>query len=136
MGCRIAVFGTGYLGATHSACLAELGHDVLGVDVDLAKLASLAQGRAPFFEPGLNGILSRQVQSGRLKFTSSYAEAAEFADAHFIAVATPQKQGDYAADLSYVDSVVGQLAPLLRRPAVIYGKSTVPVGTPLPGLVR
>jgi len=125
----VAVYGTGYLGATHAACMAELGHEVVGVDVDVDKLASLADGRAPFFEPGLNEILKPHVDSGRLRFTSSYEESAEFADAHFIAVATPQKRGEFAADMTYVDSVITTLAPLLRRPTVIFGKSTVPVGS-------
>lgn len=129
MGCRIAVFGTGYLGATHAACMAELGHEVLGVDVDAAKLARLTVGKAPFFEPGLDDVLKTNVEAGRLRFTSSYAEAADFADVHFIGVATPQRRGEFAADLTYVDSVVETLAPLLTRPAVILGKSTVPVGT-------
>jgi UDPglucose 6-dehydrogenase len=129
MGRRIAVFGTGYLGATHAACMAELGHEVIGVDVDATKLALLANGEVPFFEPGLAEVLKANVGAGMLRFTSSYEEAAEFADVHFIAVATPQKRGEFAADVSYVDSVVAELAPLLRRPAVIYGKSTVPVGT-------
>jgi len=82
MGSQIAVFGTGYLGATHAACMAELGHDVIGVDVDTEKLAGLARCRAPFFEPGLDAMLKVHVESGRLRFTSSYAEAAEFADVH------------------------------------------------------
>ena len=129
MGCRIAVFGTGYLGATHAACMADLGHEVIGVDVDAAKLAKLSSGEAPFFEPGLGEVLRANVGAGRLRFTSSYEEAADFADIHFIAVATPQKRGEFAADLTYVDSVVTTLAPLLTKPAVIYGKSTVPVGT-------
>lgn len=129
MGCRIAVFGTGYLGATHAACMAELGHEVLGVDVDASKLARLSAGEAPFFEPGLNEVLKTNIDASRLRFTSSYSEAAEFADIHFIAVATPQKRGEFAADLKYVDQVVTTLAPLLRRPSVILGKSTVPVGT-------
>ena len=129
MSCRLAVVGTGYLGATHAAAMAELGHEVIGVDVDPRKIASLAAGKAPFFEPGLDELLARHVQSGRLRFTASYAEAADFADAHFIAVATPQKQGDFAADLSYVDAVIAELGPMLRSPAVIFGKSTVPVGT-------
>jgi UDPglucose 6-dehydrogenase len=126
---QIAVFGTGYLGATHAACMAELGHDVLGVDVDEAKLAKLAAGELPFYEPGLPEVLSRNIESGRLRFTTSYQEAAEFADVHFIAVGTPQKQGELAADLRYVDSVIESLAPLLTRPSVIFGKSTVPAGT-------
>jgi UDPglucose 6-dehydrogenase len=109
--------------------MAELGHEVVGVDVDPAKLARLAAGEAPFFEPGLDDLLAKHVASGRLRFTPSYEEAAEFADIHFIAVATPQKQGDHAADLRFVDAVIEELAPLLTRPAVILGKSTVPVGT-------
>ena len=129
MGRRIAVFGTGYLGATHAACMAELGHEVLGVDIDASKLAKLESGEAPFYEPGLDKVLKDNVDAGRLRFTSSYEEAAGFADVHFIAVATPQKRGEFAADLAYVDSVVETLAPLLTAPAVIYGKSTVPVGT-------
>ncbi|MGW0017478.1 UDP-glucose dehydrogenase family protein [Rhodococcus sp. NPDC003382] len=129
MTCRIAVFGTGYLGATHAACMAELGHQVLGVDVDAGKLAKLEAGQVPFYEPGLEEVLARNIAAGRLRFTSSYAEAAEFADVHFIGVGTPQKKGEFAADLTYVDSVIEQLAPLLTEPAVIFGKSTVPVGT-------
>ncbi len=129
MGRRIAVFGTGYLGATHAACMAELGHDVLGVDIDAGKLAKLGAGEAPFYEPGLDAVLKGNVDAGRLRFTSSYEEATEFANVHFIAVATPQKQGEFAADLKYVDAVIETLAPLLTVPAVIFGKSTVPVGT-------
>lgn len=126
---RIAVFGTGYLGATHAACMAELGHEVVGVDVDESKLKSLESGNVPFFEPGLEEILRRNIEAGRLRFTSSYEDAAQFADVHFIGVGTPQKKGEFAADLTYVDSVVETLAPLLKSPAVILGKSTVPVGT-------
>lgn len=126
---RIAVFGTGYLGATHAACMAELGHEVIGVDVDASKLAKLEAGDVPFYEPGLDEVLKRNLQSKRLRFSSSYQEAAEFADVHFIGVGTPQKKGEFAADLTYVDAVVDTLAPLLTRPAVILGKSTVPVGT-------
>lgn len=126
---RIAVFGTGYLGATHAACMAELGHEVLGVDVDQQKLNKLEAGEVPFYEPGLEEVLQRNIANGRLRFTSSYQEAADFADVHFIGVGTPQKKGEFAADLKYVDSVIETLAPLLHRPAVIFGKSTVPVGT-------
>ena len=129
MGCRIAVFGTGYLGATHAVCMAELGHDVVGVDIDADKLAKLEAGETPFFEPGLDEVLKKNLDSGRLRFTSSYEDAAESANIHFIAVATPQKQGEFAADLKYVDAVIERLAPLLTEPAVIFGKSTVPVGT-------
>ncbi|ANS26436.1 UDP-glucose 6-dehydrogenase [Rhodococcus opacus] len=126
---KIAVFGTGYLGATHAACMAELGHDVLGVDVDAAKLAKLGSGEVPFYEPGLEEVLQRNIAAGRLRFTASYEEAAAFADVHFLGVGTPQKKGEFAADLKYVDAVIETLAPLLTCPAVIFGKSTVPVGT-------
>jgi UDPglucose 6-dehydrogenase len=125
----MVVLGTGYLGATHAACMAQLGHEVLGVDVDPSKLAKLEAGDAPFFEPGLVDVLRSATSSGRLRFSSSYEEAAEFADVFFTAVATPQKKGEYGADLHYVDSVIAQLAPLLDKPALILGKSTVPVGT-------
>jgi UDPglucose 6-dehydrogenase len=125
----MVVLGTGYLGATHAACMAELGHEVLGVDVDPAKLAKLEAGEVPFFEPGLAEVLRRGTSSGRLRFSSSYQEAADFTDVFFVAVATPQKKGEYGADLQFVDSVIATLAPLLDKPAVILGKSTVPVGT-------
>lgn len=126
---RVAVFGTGYLGATHAACMAELGHEVIGIDVDESKLEKLKAGEVPFYEPGLEDVLKRNLDAGRLRFSSSYEEAAEFADVHFIAVGTPQKKGEFAADLTYVDTVVDTLVPLLTRDAVIFGKSTVPVGT-------
>ncbi|MDO8393896.1 MAG: UDP-glucose/GDP-mannose dehydrogenase family protein [Dietzia sp.] len=126
---RMTVFGTGYLGTTHAACMAELGHEVLGVDVDEAKIERLRAGEVPFYEPGLPEILRRQVESGRVRFTTDYAEAAEFADLHFIGVGTPQRKGEFAADTSYVEDVVARLAPLLTADAVLVGKSTVPVGT-------
>jgi UDPglucose 6-dehydrogenase len=126
---RMTVLGTGYLGATHAACMAELGYEVLGVDVDPGKIEALSEGRVPFWEPGLDEILTRNLASGRLRFTTSYAEAAEFGDVHFIGVGTPQKKGEYAADTSALDAVVEGLAPLLTRPTLIAGKSTVPVGT-------
>src|SRR3954447_19203470 len=126
---KLSVLGTGYLGATHAACMAELGYDVLGVDVDPGKIEALSEGRVPFFEPGLEEILERNIAAGRLRFTTSYAEAAEFGDVHFIGVGTPQKKGEYAADVSALDAVIEALAPLLTRPTVIAGKSTVPVGT-------
>jgi UDPglucose 6-dehydrogenase len=126
---RITVIGTGYLGAVHAAAMAEIGHDVLGVDVDLSKIEALTNGQAPFFEPGLPELLTRTVATGRLKFTTSLREAAEFGDVHFVCVGTPQKPGSYAADMKYVDAVVEGLAPHLNRPCLIVGKSTVPVGT-------
>ncbi|WP_433196519.1 UDP-glucose dehydrogenase family protein [Nocardia sp. CA-107356] len=126
---RCTVFGTGYLGATHAACMAELGHDVIGVDIDPGKVAKLSDGVVPFYEPGLEEVLRRNLDAGRLRFTTSYAEAAAHAQVHFLGVGTPQKKGEYAADLKYVHAVVDTLAPLLERPSVIVGKSTVPVGT-------
>ncbi len=126
---RCTVFGTGYLGATHAAGMAELGHDVVGVDIDAGKVAKLSGGDVPFYEPGLREMLQRNIDAGRLRFTTDYAEAAEFADVHFLGVGTPQKKGEYGADLRHVYAVVDTLVPLLSRPAVIVGKSTVPVGT-------
>ena len=126
---RLTVIGTGYLGATHAACMADLGFEVLGLDVDEERIARLSAGDLPFFEPGLEPVLRRGLESGRLRFTSSYAEAAEFGEVHFLCVGTPQKSGEYAADLTYVDEAIGTLAPLLRRPCLVVGKSTVPVGT-------
>jgi UDPglucose 6-dehydrogenase len=126
---RITVIGCGYLGATHAACMAELGFDVLGLDVDDAKVAALQDARPPFYEPGLEPILRKHVESGRLRFTTSYDEVAEFGDVHFLCVATPQRDGELGADLRYVDSAIASLAPLLQRPCVVLGKSTVPVGT-------
>jgi len=109
--------------------MAELGHEVLGVDVDESKIAALATGRVPFFEPGLPEILTRTVESGRLNFTTSYEEAADFAHVHFLGVGTPQTHGSYAADLTYVYAAIDTLVPLLRGDHIIFGKSTVPVGT-------
>ncbi|MEV6657197.1 UDP-glucose dehydrogenase family protein [Nocardia fluminea] len=126
---RCTVFGTGYLGATHAACMAELGHDVVGVDVDPGKVAKLADGVVPFYEPGLEEVLQRNLAAGRLRFTTDYSDAAAHADVHFLGVGTPQKKGEYGADLKYVHAVVDTLAPMLERPAMIVGKSTVPVGT-------
>jgi UDPglucose 6-dehydrogenase len=125
---RLSVLGTGYLGATHAAAMAELGFDVIGMDVDEEKVAALTEGRAPMYEPDLEPLLRKGVESGRLRFTTSYAEAAT-ADVHFLCVGTPQRKGEYAADLRYVDGVVDGLAPHLDRPTLVVGKSTVPVGT-------
>jgi UDPglucose 6-dehydrogenase len=126
---RLTVIGTGYLGAVHAACMADIGHDVLGVDTDSGKIAALAAGRAPFFEPGLPEILVRNTRAGRLRFTTSLPEAADFADVHFVCVGTPQRADSLAADLRHVEAVVDGLAPLLTRDSLIVGKSTVPVGT-------
>ncbi len=126
---RCTVFGTGYLGATHAAGMAELGHEVVGVDIDPGKVAKLAAGDIPFYEPGLRKVLSDNLAAGRLHFTTDYDAAAEFADVHFLGVGTPQKKGEYGADLRHVHAVIDTLVPRLRRSAVIVGKSTVPVGT-------
>ena len=128
-GMRMTVIGTGYLGATHAACMAELGHEVLGIDVDQAKIDALKAGKVPFFEPGLPEVLERNIANGRLRFTTDYKEAAEFANVHFIGVGTPQQRGSYAADTTYVEAAVDSLVPHLQGDHVIFGKSTVPVGT-------
>jgi len=127
---RISVIGTGYLGLTHAVCMADLGHQVLAIDVDADKIAKAAAGEAPFFEPGLEPLLRKNLDAGRLRFTDSFAEIGEFADVHFVCVGTPQvKDGGGGADLSYVFGAADALAPHLARPTLIVGKSTVPVGT-------
>ena len=126
---RITVIGTGYLGAVHAACMADIGHEVLGVDVDAAKIEALSAGRPPFHEPGFGDVLTRNLDAGRLRFSTSLAEAAAFGNVHFVCVGTPQKPGSNAADLRYVDAVVDGLAPHLQAGALVVGKSTVPVGT-------
>jgi UDPglucose 6-dehydrogenase len=126
---KISVIGTGYLGATHAAAMAELGHEVVGMDVDEAKIASLSAGRIPFFEPGLPELVSRHLETGALRFTTSMAEAAANAELHFVCVGTPQKPGEYAADLSHVNEAFRSLTQHLERGSTVVGKSTVPVGT-------
>ncbi|MEU4447429.1 UDP-glucose/GDP-mannose dehydrogenase family protein [Actinosynnema sp. NPDC050801] len=126
---RISVVGSGYLGVTHAAGLAELGCEVVGLDLDEAKVARLARGELPFHEPGLAELVREHVTSGRLRFTTSYDEAAEFADVHFLCVNTPQQPGGEVADLSHLEAAVHRLVPLLRRECLLVGKSTVPVGT-------
>ena len=128
MSLRLSVIGTGYLGAVHAAAMAELGHDVVAIDVDQAKIDLLAAGQAPFFEPGLPELLQRSLATGRLRFTTDYGEAAD-ADVHFVCVGTPQRAGEFAADLRYVDAAFTELAKHLSRPTLLVGKSTVPVGT-------
>ena len=125
---RMSVVGTGYLGATHAACMAELGHEVIGVDTDPAKVDALSQGRVPFWEPGLEDVLRRGLDSGRLAFTTDPA-AAEGAPVHFICVGTPQRQDSPAADLGQVNGAVDALIPILEPHSLVVGKSTVPVGT-------
>ncbi len=129
MALRITVVGCGYLGATHAACMAELGFEVLGMDVDEGRSLALQEARPPFYEPGLEPMLRKHVDSGRLRFTTSLDEVADFGDVHFLSVSTPQREGELAADVSRIEDVVAALAPLLRRPCLVVGKSTVPVGT-------
>jgi UDPglucose 6-dehydrogenase len=130
---RLTVIGTGYVGAVHAACMADIGHEVLGVDVDAERIAALTSGRPPFFEPGLSEMLRRTVDDGRLRFTTSLVEAAWFADTHFVCVGTPQSHRSGAANLSHVEAAVDGLAPYLHesgyKRVVVVGKSTVPVGT-------
>ncbi|MBL1083998.1 UDP-glucose/GDP-mannose dehydrogenase family protein [Streptomyces actinomycinicus] len=126
---KLTVIGTGYLGAVHAACMAEIGHEVLGVDIDEAKTAALAAGRTPFYEPGLQELLTRGTASGRLRFTTSLREAGRFGGLHFLCVGTPQRPDGLGADLRHVDAAVDGLAPHLIPGALIVGKSTVPVGT-------
>ena len=126
---RLTVIGTGYLGATHAVCMADFGFEVLGMDVDTSKIERLSAGEVPFFEPGLDELLRKNLATGRLGFTTSTEEVAEFGDMHFLCLGTPQKHGENAADLSYLDASLDTLLPLLTRPCTVVGKSTVPVGT-------
>lgn len=125
---RISVIGCGYLGAVHAACMAKLGHEVIGIDVDERKINELSAARAPFYEPGLEELLREVQETGRLTFTTDLA-AAEGSSVHFICVGTPQKKGENGADLTYVDAAAVGLLPFLSPYDLVVGKSTVPVGT-------
>jgi len=125
---RMSVIGCGYLGAVHAAAMASIGHEVVGIDTDQGKVAALAEGRAPFFEPGLDELLASGVESGRLTFSTDIAQA-RGAQVHFLAVGTPQLADSSAADLRYVHAALDALLPQLRPGDVVAGKSTVPVGT-------
>ncbi|PSL03127.1 UDPglucose 6-dehydrogenase [Haloactinopolyspora alba] len=131
MSLRISVIGTGYLGAVHAVGMAELGYSVVAVDVDEAKIAALARGEAPIYEPGLDELLLKHAESGQVRFTTDISEAAD-ADVHFLCVGTPQRHDGLAADMTYVHAAVDALAPHLERPCLVVGKSTVPVGTAVP----
>ena len=126
---RLTVLGTGYLGATHAVCMAELGFDVLGLDIEASKVDRLNAGDVPFFEPGLPELLRKNLGTGRLRFTTSLEEVGAFGDVHFLCVGTPQKVGEMAADMTYVDAAFTSLLPHLRQDALVVGKSTVPAGT-------
>ncbi|MGY1914933.1 UDP-glucose dehydrogenase family protein [Blastococcus sp. SYSU DS0973] len=125
---RISVIGCGYLGAVHAASMAELGHDVVGLDVDRDKVRSLSEAKAPFYEPGFEELLGRSLSSGRLRFSSEFDDAAG-SQVHFLCVGTPQKRGEYAADMRYVEAATESLLDVLAPGELVAGKSTVPVGT-------
>ncbi|MFD6758877.1 UDP-glucose dehydrogenase family protein [Streptomyces roseolus] len=134
MALKITVIGTGYLGATHAAAMAEMGFEVLGLDVVPEKVELLASGRVPMFEPGLEELLRKHVagiegSTGRLRFTTSWEEVGAFGDVHFVCVNTPQKHGEYGCDMSYVDAAFASLAAVARAGSLAVGKSTVPVGS-------
>lgn len=125
---RISVIGCGYLGAVHAACMAKLGHDVVGIDVDERKISALSAARAPFYEPGLEDLLEEVQTTGRLSFTTDMSAAAG-SRVHFICVGTPQKKGENGADMTYVDAAATALLEHLAPGDIVVGKSTVPVGT-------
>ena len=125
---RLSVIGTNYLGATHAAGMAEFGHQVIGVDIDVDRVKTLNAGQSHIFEVGLEPLLEKHTTSERLRFTTDYADIADWADVHFLALGTPSGPGG-AADLSQLYAAVDTLAPLLTKPALVVGKSTVPVGT-------
>lgn len=125
---KLSVIGTGYLGATHAAAMSSLGFHVVGVDVDVAKVTELKEGKVPFFEPDLEELLIQELKSGRLTFTTDFAAISD-CDVHFICVGTPQKHESLAADLSYVDASLESIAPHAKSGSLVVGKSTVPVGT-------
>lgn len=126
---KVTVIGGGRLGAPYAAALAEIGHDVLGVEVDPAALQRLRLGSAPFDEPGLDEAIAAHLATGRMRFTNSYADAAAYADIHFVCVPTPQQQGGLAADLTATEAAITTLAAYADRPTLIVGKSSVPVRT-------
>ena len=125
---KVSVIGTGYLGATHAACMSSLGFEVIGVDVDAAKIELLSASKVPFYEPDLEDLLQKEIASGRLTFTTDFNAIADV-DVHFICVGTPQQERSLAADLKYVDAALDAVAAICKPGALVVGKSTVPVGT-------
>ena len=125
---KISVIGCGYLGAVHAVAMASLGHNVVGIDSNLAKISSLSSGQPTILEPGFADLLREGLDSGRLAFSAD-PEAAGGARVHFIGVGTPQKPDSHAADLAFLDDAVDSLLPRLHEGDVVVGKSTVPVGT-------
>ncbi len=129
MGVKICMIGAGYVGLVSAACFSEFGWNVICVDKDPQRLADLHAGRSPIYEPGLDDLMQRNMNAGRLSFTGDLASAAKDADVIFLAVGTPMRRGDGYADLSYVHSAVAEIAPHIKKFTVITTKSTVPVGT-------
>ena len=125
---KLSVIGTGYLGATHAACMASLGFEVIGFDTEVSKIDLLSQGKVPFYEPDLEELLAEQIKTGRLRFTKDINDLADV-DVHFICVGTPQVKGGNAADLTYVNSALESIAKIVKPGGLVVGKSTVPVGT-------
>jgi len=125
---KLSVIGTGYLGATHAACMASLGFEVIGFDTEVSKIDLLSKGKIPFYEPDLEELLAEQIKSGRLSFTKDIKDLADI-DVHFICVGTPQVKGGNAADLTYVNSALESIAKIVKPGGLVVGKSTVPVGT-------
>lgn len=128
MALKLSVIGTGYLGATHAACMSSMGFEVIGFDTDQNKIDFLSKGKVPFYEPDLEELLSKQIASGKLKFTNNINDLAD-CDVHFICVGTPQVKGGIAADLTFVNSALESIAGFVKPGALVVGKSTVPVGT-------
>jgi len=125
---KLSVIGTGYLGATHAACMASLGFEVIGFDTESSKVDLLSKGKVPFYEPDLEDLLAEQIRSKRLTFTSKVEDLSD-ADVHFICVGTPQVKNGNAADLTYVNSAIESIAKYVKPGGLVVGKSTVPVGT-------
>ena len=128
MSLKISVIGTGYLGATHAACMSNLGFETIGIDVDELRIKSLQSGSLPFYEPGLEELLNDEIKSGRLRFSTDFSQIKD-CDVHFICVGTPQQKTGLAADLTFVNAALNSIAPHLKPGSLVVGKSTVPVGT-------
>ena len=128
MALKLSVIGTGYLGATHAACMASLGFEVIGFDTESSKVDLLSKGKVPFYEPDLEELLAEQIKAKRLTFTNKVEDLSD-ADVHFICVGTPQVKNGNAADLTYVNSALESIAKHVKPGGLVVGKSTVPVGT-------
>ena len=128
MALKLSVIGTGYLGATHAACMASLGFEVIGFDTESSKVDLLSKGKVPFYEPDLEELLAEQIKAKRLTFTNKVEDLSD-ADVHFICVGTPQIKNGNAADLTYVNSALESIAKHVKPGGLVVGKSTVPVGT-------